>query len=142
MISRKDLRTELKWYRSYGKALRSALQKLPQGSLYYKMEHGAPRPYMRIGGREKYLPSRKNNLIRDLARRKDIEDSLRKVDQNIILLRQAEQSYYDYSVMYRYMNAGYWPYDNLITTFDFTDGGVDLTWLQRVLDLMILDPDQ
>ena len=48
----------------------------------------------------------------------------------------------DYAVeaknkMFAYASNGYWPYDNLIITYDFSDGGVDLADLKTMLDLMI-----
>lgn len=66
---------------------------LPEGSIYYKLQHGKARPYRRIYGKEIYLPHNEARLIEGLTNRKEIERALDVLNRNVSLLKGLKEEY-------------------------------------------------
>lgn len=93
MLTRKEIRIEVRLARSLHKQLLKEIGKLPKGVLYWKKGHGVKRPYQRVDGREFYLNKKKEGIIQGLKDKKRLQWSVKKLEENLLLLQQLESRY-------------------------------------------------
>lgn len=87
MISKRGIKKEIEFYERMKADHERRIDKLPKGTLLYKMEHGAKRPYHKIDGKEQYINLKRIGLVRDLEVRRELEEINGDITSNIRLLR-------------------------------------------------------
>lgn len=97
MISTSELKTELEFYKSMYKEYNSQLEKLPEGNICFKKEHGRQRAYIYKDGNCKYLSQDKSELIGKLIKRKCICESIQYIENNIKVLKDAIFKFTDFN---------------------------------------------
>lgn len=97
MITTDSLTADLKFYTERRKQLNAELRNLPTGHLYYKNINGYQRPYVREGGKEKYLNRKLSRRIVGLKKREIIEACIQSLDKNIDALKSAMPLITDFS---------------------------------------------
>ena len=97
MITRKQIEMDTEYYISLRRRLAEKLRRLPEGSIYYKKMKGVYRPFMWIDGKEKYLSTKNAKLIRDLNEKRELTESIVKIDANIKVLDKTIEKYTDFA---------------------------------------------
>lgn len=94
MFSRETIEAEICFYEKLRRKISTGLRAFPKGNLYFKMEHGRMRPYVRIDGKERYLSAAKKALLQGLMNRAASEDALGRIDENLHALRVMKEQYH------------------------------------------------
>lgn len=99
MINTSELKTELEFYKSMYEEYNSQLEKIPEGNICFKKEHGKKRAYMYKDGKYTYLSCEKMDFINRLIERKCIIESMRYIENNIDVLNEALSKYTNFEVL-------------------------------------------
>lgn len=95
MFSRETIESEICFYEKLRLDISAGLRTLPKGHLFFKLEHGKRRPYVRDGGKEIYLSAAKKSVLQGLINRTASEEAIRKINANLDALRTIKEQYYD-----------------------------------------------
>ena len=93
MLTKKEIYHEKQLVRSLHKRFQGELKKLPKGVLYMKKGRGARRPYQKVGGREYYLNQKKAAVVQGLKDKKQLQRSIKMLEENLTLLEQLGDRY-------------------------------------------------
>ncbi|MBQ9014645.1 MAG: hypothetical protein IJ109_00860 [Firmicutes bacterium] len=93
MITKQEIRKETALIMSLKHRFSERLDKLPPGVLYLKMSHGKRRPHQRVDGREIYLSRKNTAIVQGLKDKKELDRSLKKLEQNLDILEKLQAQY-------------------------------------------------
>lgn len=93
MITKHGLERELRFYDRIEEEIITVLKSLPEGSLYFKTEHGKSRPYIFYNGKEKYLSGKSEEIINKLFKRRCMKESLKRIRANTGALNRMYSQY-------------------------------------------------
>ncbi len=93
MISKDSINLEQNILRKLQTSYISQIKALPQGSLFYKLEHGKARPYICKNKKVKYLSKKEQSTIEALKRKSMLKKAIADIGTNLNLLKQMENEY-------------------------------------------------
>ena len=93
MMTTHGLERELRFYDRIEEEIITVLKSLPEGSLYFKTEHGKSRPYIFYNGKEKYLSGKSEEIINKLFKRRCMKESLKRIRANTGALNRMYSQY-------------------------------------------------
>ena len=92
MITKHGLERELRFYDRIEEEIITVLKSLPEGSLYFKTEHGKSRPYIFYNGKEKYLSGKSEEIINKLFKRRCMKDG-ESLEDAFLRMERTERSW-------------------------------------------------
>lgn len=96
MLTKESIAMEIAFYEDLYRKQSKLLRTMPLGNIYFKYQHNKWRPYIRVDGKERYLPRRTTRKeIAALTEKKLTEQSQEAIRNNITELKRFRQGFVD-----------------------------------------------
>lgn len=87
MISKATIDEEIKFYKQLRRnCIREKGKIRASGKIYFRKEHGHIRPYTKVNGKYKYLNQSQIELICKLTNKRELQETIKSIDNNIKVL--------------------------------------------------------